>query len=66
MFLATPNESRSRAVFISVTASFILATLFVVARLISRLGIVKYRGWDDYAILVAWVSGTTYSPRPRV
>ncbi|KAH7394674.1 hypothetical protein BKA66DRAFT_598838 [Pyrenochaeta sp. MPI-SDFR-AT-0127] len=44
MFLATHNESRSRAVFISVTASFILASLFVAARLISRLGIILALG----------------------
>lgn len=66
MFLDSHNERRRRTVFVSVTASFILASLFVAARLISRLGIIKYRGWDDYTILVAWVSGPAYSSRLRL
>lgn len=40
---------------LSVTVSTLcLATLFVVARMISRIGIVKHTTWDDYTILAAW------------
>jgi hypothetical protein len=56
MFLDTNNGSRSRALFVGVTLTFILASLLVAARLVSRFGIVKRGGWDDYLILLAWVS----------
>jgi hypothetical protein len=49
-------SGRSKAVFVGVTVTFILATLFVVARLVSRFGVLKRRGWDDYFIILAWVS----------
>jgi hypothetical protein len=61
MFLDTSNGSRSRPLFVGVTLTFILASLFVAARLVSRFGIVKHRGWDDYLIVLAWVS----EPSPR-
>jgi cation transporter-like permease len=50
------RPERSKSVFISVTVTFILASIFVIARLVSRFGIVKYRGRDDYFIILAWVS----------
>lgn len=56
MFPSTIKEGRCRAIFVSVTITFILATIFVAARLITRLYIIKNRGWDNYCILLAWVS----------
>jgi hypothetical protein len=50
---------RSKSVFIGVLATFILSSLFVVNRLVSRFGIVKHHGWEDYTIIVAWVSELT-------
>ncbi|KAF7167776.1 hypothetical protein CNMCM6106_003219 [Aspergillus hiratsukae] len=44
----------SRTVFVGVLVTFILSSLFVTARLVSRFGIVKRHGWDDYTIIVAW------------
>jgi hypothetical protein len=57
MFLDNSGRpTRGKGVFIGVTVTFILASIFVVARLVSRFGIVKYRDWDDYFIILAWVS----------
>lgn len=56
MFLDANNGSRSKAVFVGVTLTFTLATILVVARLVSRFHIVKCRGWDDYLIILAWAS----------
>jgi hypothetical protein len=56
MFLDTSRDGgRSKGVLIGVTVTFVFATLFVAARLISRLAIAKYRSWDDFFIVVAWV-----------
>ncbi|GFF90134.1 hypothetical protein IFM47457_08386 [Aspergillus lentulus] len=44
----------SLKVFVGVLVSFILSSLFVAARLVSRFGIVRRHGWDDYTIIVAW------------
>ncbi|KAH7146756.1 hypothetical protein B0J13DRAFT_442026, partial [Dactylonectria estremocensis] len=49
------TDTRSRAVFISVTVTFGIASVFAAGRLISRFGIVKRHGWDDYAFIVAWI-----------
>jgi hypothetical protein len=65
MFLGTAKESRGRVVFVGVTVTIILASIFVAARLVSRFGIVKYRGWDDYCILLAWVSEPSTQGRAR-
>jgi hypothetical protein len=64
MSLIAPKDGRSRAVFVSVTATFILASIFVAARLITRAIIIKHRGWDNYCILLAWVS-TLPAQMPR-
>jgi len=56
MFLDGHNEARSRAVFVSVTVTFGLASILVAARLVARAIILKQRGWDSYCILLAWVS----------
>lgn len=57
MFLVdNGRQERSKGVFIGVTVTFIIASIFVVARLVSRFVITKYRGRDDYFIILAWVS----------
>ena len=52
------HDVQSRAtVVLAVTASTIaLSTAFVFFRLVSRCGVVRKLGWDDCAIVVAWVS----------
>ncbi|TVY32302.1 Glucose/galactose transporter, partial [Lachnellula subtilissima] len=45
---------RGRAAFIVTTTTFILATLFVVARVISRFGILAHRTADDWLVILAW------------
>jgi hypothetical protein len=50
------NGGRSRAVFITVTGTFVLASIFAAGRVVSRFGIVKRHGWDDYTFILAWVS----------
>lgn len=47
--------SRGPTVFAVTTVTIALASVFVIARLISRLLIVKRRAWDDYWMVVAWV-----------
>ncbi|RKK60347.1 hypothetical protein BFJ69_g17230 [Fusarium oxysporum] len=51
MFLS----KHSRAVFIIVTVTFLVASVFAVGRVIGRFGIVKRHGWDDYVFIAAWV-----------
>ncbi|KAK5991209.1 Satratoxin biosynthesis SC1 cluster 4-like protein [Cladobotryum mycophilum] len=48
-------SSRGEAVFIGVTVSFALATIFVAARLVCRFCILQRRAWDDLAIILAWI-----------
>ena len=45
---------RGPAVFAVTTATLVLASLFVGARLISRVCIVHRVGWDDYIMILAW------------
>ncbi|KAH8589652.1 hypothetical protein B0O99DRAFT_692381 [Bisporella sp. PMI_857] len=52
MFL---HSGRNAGVFIGATVTFILACVFFAARIISRFGIVKRPGWDDYTIILAWI-----------
>lgn len=52
-------HSRSETVLVVTTLSFVLATFFVVARLISRFRILKKSTWDDHFIIVAWVCAST-------
>ena len=49
------GDSRGRAVFIVTTTTFVAATVFVVARLLSRFAILKTRTADDWWMIVAWV-----------
>lgn len=46
---------RGPAVFVVTTVTICLATLFVVARMVSRIGIVRRVGCDDYIIILAWL-----------
>jgi hypothetical protein len=50
------NSSRSEVVLVVTTTTFVLASVFVTARLISRFGILKSRTADDWFMIVAWVS----------
>ncbi|KAK4039164.1 hypothetical protein C8A01DRAFT_47302 [Parachaetomium inaequale] len=49
----TPD--RGPAVFAVTTATLALATLFVAGRIVSRVGIVRRTGWDDYVMVLAWL-----------
>ena len=49
-------QNRGPTVLAVVIALLALSTVFIVLRLISRLGVVKRVGKDDYAIVLAWVS----------
>ena len=46
---------RGPAVLAVASATIGLATLFVFARMVSRIGIVRRVGCDDYIILLAWL-----------
>ncbi|KAK3897264.1 hypothetical protein C8A05DRAFT_39188, partial [Staphylotrichum tortipilum] len=51
-----PNpDDRGPDVFAVTTAMISLATLFVAARAVSRVSIVRRTGWDDYTMLLAWL-----------
>jgi hypothetical protein len=52
----TGHDSRGKSVFIVTTTTFVLASIFVAARLVSRFGIVKNRTADDWCMILAWVS----------
>ncbi|EPE10602.1 l-fucose permease [Ophiostoma piceae UAMH 11346] len=46
---------RGPAVLAVTTTTLILGSLFVLARMVCRLGIVRRFGWDDYFIAFAWL-----------
>ncbi|KAH7420176.1 MFS transporter-like protein [Cadophora sp. MPI-SDFR-AT-0126] len=46
--------SRGKSVFVVTTVTFVLATFFVVARLISRFGVLRHKTWDDWVMILAW------------
>ena len=46
---------RGPAVFAVTTATLVLATVFVAARLVCRATVVKQVSWDDYFIILAWL-----------
>lgn len=50
---AFPN--RGPVVLAVTTALLVASSVFVVLRLVSRIGIVKRISWDDYFIILAWV-----------
>lgn len=49
-------QNRGPTVLAVVVALLALSTAFIALRLVSRLGVVKRVGNDDYAIILAWVS----------
>jgi len=51
-------QDRGPTVLAVVLALLVLSTAFIVLRLVSRFGVVKRVGNDDYAIILAWVSDT--------
>src|SRR3954453_18526407 len=50
------GPSRGPVVMAVTGAMLVLATLFVLLRLISRFGVVRRIAWDDYFMILAWVS----------
>lgn len=50
------QENRGPVVLAVTIALLCVSTVFVVLRLISRLGVVKRVSADDYFIVLAWVS----------
>ena len=54
--MASDLHSRGNAVFVVTTITFVLASVFVVARLMSRFAVVRKSTWDDYFMIAAWVS----------
>jgi hypothetical protein len=46
---------RRQAVLVVTTATLVISTLFVAARLLSRIAIVRRTAWDDYFIVLGWV-----------
>ncbi len=48
-----PN--RGPAVFTVTTATLVLASVFIAARLYCRISIVRRLSWDDYFIILAWL-----------
>lgn len=53
-------HSRGPAVLIVTVIMMVLATIFVVLRMISRIGIVKRVTLDDYFMMLAWVRKILY------
>lgn len=49
------TNSRDRSVLIVSTTTFVIATIFVAGRLVTRFGILKRGTLDDWVIIVAWV-----------
>jgi len=47
---------RRQSVLVVCTATLVIATLFITARLVSRVVIVRRVTWDDYCIVLGWVS----------
>ena len=56
------DQNRGPAVFAVTTALLVVSTIFVVLRLISRIGIVKKVTWDDRFIVLAWVRAVSQRP----
>lgn len=54
-------HDRGSTVLVVVIALLALSTAFIALRLVSRFGVVKKVGNDDYAIILAWVSYTWIS-----
>ena len=50
------GESRVPQILVGVTVPFVIGTLFVAARLYSRLAILKIWKADDWLLTAGWVS----------
>lgn len=48
-------HSRGRSVLVVTTTTFVLATILVIGRLVSRFGILKQHALDDWVIILALV-----------
>lgn len=49
------GPSRGTPVLVVTAIMMVLATLFVLLRMISKFGIVRRIAWDDYFMIIAWV-----------
>jgi hypothetical protein len=54
--VGTDIPDRRQSVLVVTTATFVITTIFITARLVSRLVIVRKITWDDYFIVLGWVS----------
>ncbi|KAI1822164.1 fucose permease [Xylaria intraflava] len=54
-WLDNGQSNRGPVVFAITTATLVLATIFVAARLSCRAFIVRQVGWDDFFIILAWI-----------
>jgi len=54
--VGTDIPDRRQSVLVVTTATFVITTIFIAARLVSRLVIVRKITWDDYFIVLGWVS----------
>ncbi len=48
-------DSHGKAVFVVTTTTFVLASVFVLARLLSRFAVLRIRTLDDWFMILAWV-----------
>ena len=55
MMAVMDGPTRGPAVLVETAAMLVLATLFVLLRMISRIGLVRRVSIDDYFMLLAWV-----------
>ncbi len=58
------NESRATTIVTAVSVILSFTAVLVGLRLYTRAAILKTMGHDDWAIVVALVSGATRRPRP--
>ncbi len=54
-FTLSGYDSHGKAVLVVTTTTFILASVFVLARLVSRFAVLRSRTLDDWFMIVAWV-----------
>lgn len=56
-------QTRAPGVLAVTAATLACCSVFVFLRMISRFGVVRKPGWDDYTIILAWLLafGTSFS-----
>jgi hypothetical protein len=64
--LGSHIPDRRQSVLVVTSTTLVVATIFVTARLVSRLAIVRKITWDDYFILFGWVSFICMPPDDSV